>query len=185
MPCKSTQILKSYYSKIMEENKPQQSSELVNVLREAVSVVQMIVFKELRTLYLEKYPEKDQSHRAMLTGAVVNQLFGSVNPEPRFIEFSQDNSSTIEQELYTFPTTFSHLLPLVTDSLRIQVLCDSQQGTDSSSILIQAEKLGILLRDREVPLPSTFITLVRKLGEQHGLTIAPVEISPDENGVVH
>jgi hypothetical protein len=61
-------------------------------------------------------------------------------------------------------------IPL-SDSLRVQFLCDSMEGFDSSAILVQADKLGILLHDRPVPLPKNFLELVRRLGKGHNLLI--------------
>ena len=49
------------------------------------------------------------------------------------------------------------------------------------SIKLTAEALGVLLKDRDLPLPSSFMTLVRGLGEQYQLVVAPVEISPEED----
>ena len=44
------------------------------------------------------------------------------------------------------------LIPL-TYALRIKFLCDSLEGIDSGPVLVRAERLGILLVDRKVPLP--------------------------------
>ncbi len=57
----------------------------------------------------------------------------------------------------------------ITDALRVQFLCDSMEGIDSSVILLQAEELGVLLADREVPLPKNFLNLVRRLGSSFNI----------------
>ena len=106
------------------------------------------------------------------------------NPEEKFQKFNQDNRATIEQELIGFAANFPALLHRLTDALRIQVLCDSQEGEDSAAVLEQAAKLGILIKDREIPLPSTFMTLIRQLGEEHGLTIAPVQINAEDDSLI-
>ena len=78
------------------------------------------------------------------------------------------------------------MLPALTDALRIQALCDSQQDLDDPSLLTRANELGLLVLDRPVPMPSTFMTLVRGLGEQHGLIVAPAQVMPDDNlGTIH
>ncbi len=169
----------------MTEKNQQQRSELIDVLRETISVVQMVIFKELRRVFAQKYAEKDTISRAMLVGAIINKLFGMENPEKKFQEFNRQNGAVIEQELLGFAGEFPQLLPYLTDALRVQVLCDQQEGEDSTRILEQAEELRILLKDREVPLPSTFMTQVRDLGEKHGLTVAPQEISPENNSLIH
>ena len=169
----------------MTQEIEQQTSQLIAVLREGISIVQMVIFKELRTLYSEKHADKDVVFRSMLIGAVINKLFGMVNPEERFLRFNEENKGIIEQELLGFAQEQHMLCRYVTDALRVQVLCDNQEEVNSSNILIQAEELGILRLDREIPLPSTFMTRMRNLGEEHGLTIAPVQITPEQDRIVH
>ena len=141
----------------------------------------MILFKELRKLYGDRYREKETAERSMLVGAVINALFGMENPEAKFQQFNRTNKAIIEQELVGFASQFPDLLPYLTDALRVQALCDHQQGGDSTPALKQAAELGILVVDRDVPLPSVFMTRVRGLGERHGLTVAPVQIDPQED----
>ena len=168
----------------MTEEKSKKQSELINVLREGIGVVQMVIFKELRSSFANKYPDRELTERAMLVGAIINKLFGMENPEEKFQKFNQENRAAIEQELIGFPQNFPKLLPRITDALRIQVLCDSQEGEDSTTVLEQAKEYGILIQDREIPLPSTFMTLIRQLGEEHGLTVAPVQISTADDTLV-
>jgi hypothetical protein len=168
----------------MTEEKSLRQSELINVLREGIAVVQMVLFKELRASFTTKYPEREVTDRAMLVGAIINKLFGMENPEEKFQRFNQEHRAVIEQELIGFPQNFPRLLHRITDALRIQVLCDSQEGEDSTAVLEQAREFGILVQDREIPLPSTFITLIRQLGEEHGLTVAPMQISTEDDTLV-
>lgn len=168
----------------MTEESQEKQSQLVQSLREGIGVVQMVIFKELRDSFVEKYPERDVKNRAMLVGAIINQLFGMENPEERFQQFNRDNKATIEQELLGMKENHPHLLKSITDALRVQVLCDSQEGEDSTQVLLQANELGLLLKERETPLPSTFMTLIRRLGEKHGLTIAPQQITPEEDSLL-
>ncbi len=168
----------------MTEEKAVRQSELINVLREGIGVVQMVIFKELRSYFSSKYPEREVIDRAMLVGAIINKLFGMENPEEKFQKFNKENRAVIEQELLGFSQNFPQLLHRTTDALRIQVLCDSQEGEDSTAVLEQAKAFGILVQDREIPLPSTFITLIRQLGEKHGLTVAPMQISTEDDSLV-
>lgn len=172
-------------STISSEN-PAKQSQLISVLREGVSVVQMILYKQVRAGLASKHPEKDAPFLAMLAGAVVNDVFGTANPQEKFVTFRGLNRGLIEQELLSLKDEQTHILPALTDALRILSLCDNQEGVDSTVILARAKELGILLVDRTVPMPSTFMTLVRGLGEEHNLIIAPVEITPAEDrGLVH
>lgn len=169
----------------MTEINPQQQSQLIGVLREGIGVVQMIIFKELRSCFAEKYKDRDITFRSMLVGAVINELFGQINPEGRFQLFNKENHAAIEQELLGLSEQLASLRPNITDALRVQALCDNQEGGDSSAPLIRAEELGILIKDRDIPLPSTFMIRVRQLGEQHGLTVAPVEVTPEQDNLIH
>lgn len=156
----------------------QQESRLVSVLREGITVIQMVLFKELKSSFTEKYSSEETGFPTLLAGAMINSLFGqngstagsTGNPVTAFIS---GNRGLIEQELLCFTDEFAHLRDDITDALRVQVLCDSLTTGDSGALLQNADRLGILVKDREVPLPSTFITSVRILGERYGLTTAP------------
>ena len=63
----------------------------------------------------------------------------------------------------------------------MQTLCDNQEGVEDPGVLQAAEALGVLAKDRNLPLPSAFMTLVRGLGEQYQLVVAPVQISAEED----
>lgn len=169
----------------MTNKKQEQQSQLLTVLRESIGVVQMIMFKELRELFADKYPQRDIAERSKLAGAIINTIFGLENPEEKFQQFNVQNKTVIEHELVGFAAQFKELLPFITDALRVQTLCDSQEGEDSTAVLKQAESWQILLVDRDVPLPSVFMTRVRGLGEKHGLTIAPVQVSPEDDALLH
>ena len=125
----------------MQLNQQDKQSQLIPVLREGVCVVQMVIFKELRTSFSQSYPERDSTYHSMLTGAVINELFGIHNPEERIQSFKQENVAIIEQELLGLATSLPELRPSITDALRIQTLFDQQEGTDSSATLIKAEEL--------------------------------------------
>ena len=168
-----------------EEEKTKQSN-LIASLREGVAIVQMIIFKELRQHIAEKYPQKEAKQQSMLAGAITNEIFGTPNPDPVFVEFHKTNKADIEQILLGLKELFPGLLRNVTDALRIQTLCDSQEGSDSSSVLLHAKEFGYLIEDRDIPLPSTFMTLIRILGEQHDLIVPPVQITPEQdNQIIH
>lgn len=169
---------------IPQEN-PEKKSRLIAALREGVAVVQMVLFKELKTMLCRKYPERDEQFISMLAGSITNELFGTRNPAEKFARFRKRQWSDIEQELLGLRNELPKLCPRITDALRIQVLCDHLEGEDSSRILVAAREFGVLVEDREIPLPSTFMTLVRLLGEEHNLIIAPVQISPEDDGLVH
>jgi hypothetical protein len=166
----------------MSDESPEKQSKLIAILREGVSIVQMIMYKEVRARLAAASPDRDQGCIAMLAGALVNEVFGTPNPEERFVVFRREHHALIEQELLGLREAHPSLLPALTDALRIQSLCDRQEDdTDSTTILSRAKSLDFLLVDRTVPMPSTFMTLVRSLGEQHGLIIAPVQITPEQD----
>jgi len=165
----------------MKTETTQQKSQLLTVLREAVSIVQMVLFKELRVNLTKKMPDLDGTRLSLLAGSITNEVFGTQNPEEKFVRFRQENRAVIEQELLSLKSEMPQLCESVTDALRIQTLCDRQQGTDTSRILTRAKEFGILLEDREVPLPSSFMKMIRELGEQHRLIIPPAQITPAQD----
>ncbi len=161
-------------------------SRLLAALREGICVMQMVLYKELRALLGSKYPSRDPQLLAMLTGALTNELFGTLNREEKFINFHHHNQADIEQELLSLARELPHLMAPLTDALRMQALCDSRGEEDSVKILKQAADIGLLLPDRAMPMPSSFLIMMRNLGNEHQLVMAPAQLSPeDEQGLVH
>ena len=165
----------------MKAETTDRKSQLLAVLRDAVSVVQMILFKEIRTILAEKKPDLDSGNLSMLAGSVTNEVFGTQNPEGKFASFRAENWAEIEQVLLSMKNEMPQLCENITDALRIQTLCDHQEGIDSSPTLVRAKDFGILVEERDVPLPSSFMSLVRGLGEQHNLVIPPAQITPEQD----
>lgn len=170
----------------MKSEQNDKNSQLVQSLREAVSLVQMILFKEMRKALDQKQQNIPQGQRSMLAGSIANEVFGTPNPEAKFKTFRENNWGIIEQELLSLHENYNFLCRHITDALRIQTLCDSQEGEDSSETLLKAKEYGFLLEEREIPLPSTFMSTIRELGKEHKLIIPPVQISPeDDEALVH
>ncbi len=165
----------------MSEQHKEKQSKLISALREGVALVQMVFFKEIKGLLEKKHPDHDLSTQLMLAGAITNELFGTPNPEEKFVAFRRDKRNLIEEELNGLAENLPHLRNALTDALRVQTLCDNQEGVEDPGVLQAAEALGVLAKDRNLPLPSAFMTLVRGLGEQYQLVVAPVQISAEED----
>ena len=162
------------------------NSRLIPILREGVAVIQMIFFKEMKTIIAGKYPEFESSTQTMLAGSILNEHFGFHNREKKFQTFRKQHQGTIEQEPLCLKSDLPHLTDPLVDALRVQTLCDNQDGVDSSHVLKQADSFDILSQDRELPLPSAFMETVRKLGGKHNLIIPPVEIdATEEQNLLH
>jgi len=146
-------------------------SKLIPIMREGVDVIKMIFFKQVKEYLLANDPAGDIAYCGRLAGSVINALFGTGNPAEPFASFAEANRNRIDRELENIPLAFEEMRIPLSDSLRVQFLCDSMEGLDSSAILVQADKLGILLHDRPVPLPKNFLELVRRLGKSHNLLI--------------
>jgi hypothetical protein len=165
----------------MEKETKQKQSQLVISLREGVSIVQMILFKEIRTNLTRKRPDLNKTQLAMLAGTITNEVFGTQNPEEKFVNFRKEHWGDVEQELLNIKEELAPLCTHLTDALRIQTLCDHQEGNDSSATLLQAKELDFLIEDRDIPLPSTFMTAVRELGKQHNLLLPQVQFSAEQD----
>lgn len=170
----------------MSNSSSEKQSKLIAALREGISVIQMVIFKEVKESMAERHTDRDPTELLMLAGAITNELFGTPNPEPKFVQFREQHQVLIESELGGLAKQLPHLKGCLTDALRTQVLCDKQEGVTEPGVLQTADSLGLLLKEKNIPLPSAFMSLVRGLGEQHGLIIAPVNISPeDDQSLVH
>lgn len=149
-------------------------SRLIPILREGVDIVKMVFFKELKGLVARKYPGLETKEVIMFAGAVINELFGAPSATGLHNEFRKEHVAEIEALLQAIPGELSNLCIAVTDALRMSVLCDFQEaGDDRSALLDRAGDLGILHRDRDMPMPNSFLELVRKLGRAHGLITPP------------
>lgn len=156
----------------------QVESKLIPILREGIEIIKMIFFKKLQDYLTKKYPDQEPGYINKLAGTMINDFFGTPNTQEPFACFAQENNKMVQEELSKIPSTLKDMRIPLTDALRIQVLCDHQEGIDNSSVLEHAQKMGILLIDRELPLPHSFMNLVRKLGSAFGIIIPPV---PEEN----
>jgi len=160
-------------------------SRLIPILREAVEMVKLICYARLRPQLDLRHPELAADQRGLLAGAVINELFGTPTPEGRFQRFVTEHRLHIDAELQEFSHNLEELRIPVTDALRVQYVCDRIEKTDSADVLRQADRLGILLRDREVPMPAKFVHLVRTIGTAYGL-LAPAPPAPaDETEDLH
>ncbi len=139
-------------------------SRLVPIMREAIDVVKMAFFQRLRTYLAGKYGDRNHQTINQLAGAIINELFATPNPQEPFAGFVAQNRDCIAEELRLMASVFPELLDAITDALRVQFLCDSQEGLDSTAMLTRARELNLLVLEREVPLPKHFLEMVRTLG---------------------
>ncbi len=146
-------------------------NRLIPILREGIHVIKMVLFKTLRTGLAERYPHQERVFVNQLTGAVINELFGTPNREEPFLSFGMANQALIETELGNLAADYADLRGPLSDALRVQFLCDSREGVENPTLLTRADALGILIREREVPLPDNFMNLARALGEEHQMTL--------------
>lgn len=154
------------------------ASKLIPILREGIEIVKMISFKRLKEALAAKHPDQEAAFIAKLAGALVNVIFGAPAHEEPFAVFARNHAHLIAHEQTKIGAMLEELRIPLTDALRMQSLCDHQEGLDSTAVLQQAHNLGILLADRELPLPHSFIALVRRLGSGFGLLLPPLP-APD------
>jgi hypothetical protein len=143
---------------------------LIPILREGIHIVKMFLYKNLRQGLSEKYADRERVFVGRLTGAIINELFGTPNREEPFLTFNRENEAIIKGELKTLAADYPELKIPLTDALRVQFICDSQEGAENAVILNQAHDLEMLLVAREFPLPDQFMTLARSLGEISDIT---------------
>ncbi len=144
-------------------------ARLIPVLRESIEVVKLILFKRLKEHLSMSYPQRDRQYIKRLAAAMINELFGQENANDSLSAFAEENQYVVQKELESLSTHLNDLRIPITDALRTQFLCDYQEGFDSKSTLEKAQRLGILITEREVPLPAKFIHLIRKIGVSQNL----------------
>jgi len=159
----------------MDKERMDEQSRLVPILREGVNLVRMLIFKALRDDFTQRYGDRGPGYALKLAGAVLNELFGTANPEESFVRFVRANETAIRDELGQLADRHENLRIPLTDALRVQFLCDSHEGGGGDeAVLTRARDLGVLITDRDVPLPKNFLNLVRRLGSSAGFLVPPV-----------
>ena len=155
-------------SRKTEQEQPFES-KLIPVLRQGVDVVKMIFFKQLKEHLAARNQNQPPAFINHLTGAVVNELFGTPSRDEPFASFAREHQQQIKEELNAVADNFETLRIPLTDALRVQCLCDHQEGIDSTAVLKKADRFGILRKERDLPLPNSFFDLVRRLGVSFNL----------------
>ena len=138
-------------------------------MREAVATVQLVLFGELKDKLAGQYSDRSPEDFTRLVGCLVNDLFGTPTQDDKSSDFAKSHFDEIEKELWRLKEYVPDLLPFLTDALRMQTLCDNEEGQNSLPTLLRAQALGILQEERTTPMPSTFMLAVRQLGSKYGL----------------
>lgn len=149
---------------------PAFDSKLLPILREAVVTVQMVLFRHVKAHVCEQHQNLSPQERIWLTGAVVGSLYGNEPVDSSGSGFVRQHPELIETELRLLHQYAQDLIPYLTDSLRMQALCDQCQGRSSIACLLLAKELRLLDEERAVPLPSAFMLAVRSVATEQGLT---------------
>lgn len=144
-------------------------SRVIPVMREAVAGVQLVLYGILKEKLAETYCDWSPESYQRLIGCLVNDVFGTPAQDDASRLFAREQIELVEQELRAMAERIPNLLPVLTDALRMQTLCDHEEGINSLPTLLRARALGLLQEERTIPLPSTFMIAVRKLGAEHGI----------------
>lgn len=105
---------------------------------------------------------------------MINKIFGTLNDQEPFASFSADNRDMIETEIKGLAVNLEEMRIPLTDALRMQVLCDKMDNIEEDQTLKFAKDVGILIEERDLPLPHNFMEMVRRIGKSFGLIIPPL-----------
>lgn len=150
------------------------ASNLIPVMREGIEVVKMLCFSQLSASLVARHTHQDKKYCSMLTAAVINKIFGTHNSQEPFASFEVENRNIIETEIKDFAVNFAELLIPLTDALRMQFLCDQMDSHGDDQALKFALQNGLLLEERDLPLPHNFIELIRRIGKAIGVIVPPL-----------
>lgn len=151
------------------ESRERLDSKVIPVMREAVVTVHLVLFRQLKKALAESYSDWGSQDFSQLVGCIVNDLFGTPTDDPESASFARKHRDVIEKELWRITENVPDMLPFLTDALRMQTLCDHEEGINSLPTLLRARTVGVLQEERTLPMPSTFMLSVRQLGSKHGL----------------
>lgn len=139
------------------------------LMREAVLTVRMVLHRHLLRGLDKRHPGLSAGQRVQLCGAVINNLFGTRPEDAAIASFGRSQRELVEEELRALARHAEALRPILTDALRMHIICDEQEDINSMASLLMARTLGILEEERPLPLPSTFMLAVRTLAVAEGL----------------
>jgi len=143
--------------------------QIVPTLREGIDIIKMVLFRELKPLLQARFKRKEPSYANRLAGAVINNIFGVSLVGEVVEDFARKNEKAVETASRLIATDLEYLKIPLTDALRIQFLCDSHEGIDSTSVLKQAQQNNILIAERDAPMPGAFMNIVRSFGRAYGI----------------
>ncbi|MDW7771704.1 MAG: hypothetical protein SCH71_02335 [Desulfobulbaceae bacterium] len=144
-------------------------NRVIPVMREAIVLVQMVLFQELKEKLGSKYAAWNPDMYRRLVGCIVNDIFGTPAQDPEAVQFARLHIEMVEEELRALADNVPDILPHLTDALRMQTLCDREEGKNTLPTLLRARALGVLQEERTIPMPSTFMIFVRQLGARYNL----------------
>jgi len=165
----------------VKEAAPEFDAKIVPVMREAIVMIQMILYQRLKEDVQARYQDWSEQEKIWLAGAVVNNLFGTEAADPAVNAFARKQRELVEQELRGLKDRVGDLVPHLTDAMRMQTICDNHEGIHSIPCLLMAKELGLLDEERVLPMPSTFMIAVRKIGAEYGLVEAMEATPPLED----
>ncbi len=164
-----------------EKSAEQLDSKVIPVMREAVVTVQMVLFGQLKDKLAEKFSGRDKNEFVRIVGCIVSDLFGTPARDKESVEFAREHLDEVEKELWSIKDYVPEMLPFLTDALRMQTLCDHEEGVNSLPTLLRARAVGVLQEERSIPMPSTFMLAVRQMGSQYGL-LEKMEVTDQGEG---
>ena len=158
-------------------------NKVLPLMQEAVLTVRMVLHRHLVSVLSMRQPGLSSEDKVLLSGAVINNLFGTRPENDAVVHFAKGNRALVEEELRGLASHCpAKLLPVLTDSLRMQTICDEQIGIRSVSSLLMAKALGLLQEERPLPMPSTFMLAVRNLAVDQGLVEKIIPPAKDDAG---
>lgn len=154
-------------------------SKLLPILREAVEVVRMILFKELKEYFVAVCPEQTDDAGRLAAG-VLNDLFGVINPDPAYAGFVERNQAILDQAVAEFPSRFEKLL------IPLSIPCGCSFSAIPARGLMRAPSFspapgsgGCCWTIARCRCPIIIWSLIRRLGAAYGLVLPPLLPLPD------
>lgn len=160
---------------MMDKAAPEAAAgRLLPILQEGIEVCKMVFYRQLSACIGTRRPEQPPAFPGQLAGAVLNDLFTvpADLPEPT-AAFMADHRELIDRERQAFISEQPEMKIVLTDTLRMQTICDLMAGRPDPGLLQRAETAGVLMAERAMPMPHTFIDMARRLGKAHGLLTPP------------
>lgn len=140
----------------------------INAMHQATQLVKIATGEKIVRQYLQ---DQDGDFAMRIASAIVNDLTGSPNPDPKFKKFEKDNASTISGIVAKLRDD-EELKDMITQTVGVMTTIKIETGDASfianpGKMLEHLKDLGLVTAEGKSPRPETYLPLATQYCEKY------------------